>query len=37
VRAELLYFGSWLCGSMPIRRLKETNKEEEELLDVAPH
>jgi hypothetical protein len=28
---------SELCGSVPVRRLKETNKEEEELVDVAPH
>jgi hypothetical protein len=28
---------SWPCGSVPVRRLKETNKEEEELVDVAPH
>jgi hypothetical protein len=24
-------------GSMHVRRLKKTNKEEEELVDVAPH
>jgi hypothetical protein len=28
---------SWLCGLVPVRRLKEINKEEEELVDVAPH
>jgi hypothetical protein len=27
----------WLCGSVHVRILKETNKEEEELVDVAPH
>jgi hypothetical protein len=27
---------SEICGSVPVRRLKETNKEEEELVDVAP-
>jgi hypothetical protein len=26
-----------LCGSVPVRILKETNKEEEELVGVAPH
>jgi hypothetical protein len=26
-----------LCGSVPIIILKKTNKEEEELVDVAPH
>jgi hypothetical protein len=28
---------SWLCGLVHVRRLEETNKEEEELVDVAPH
>jgi hypothetical protein len=28
---------SELCGSVPVRRLKETNKEEEELVGIAPH
>ena len=28
---------SELCGSVPVRILKKTNKEEEELVDVAPH
>jgi hypothetical protein len=28
---------SWICGSVHVRILKETNKEEEELVDVAPH
>jgi hypothetical protein len=28
---------SWLCGLVPVRRLKDTNKEEEELVDVSPH
>jgi hypothetical protein len=28
---------SEICGSVFVRRLKETNKEEEELVDVAPH
>jgi hypothetical protein len=28
---------SELYGSVPVRRLKETNKEEEELVDVDPH
>jgi hypothetical protein len=28
---------SELYGSVPVRRLKETNKEEDELVDVAPH
>jgi hypothetical protein len=28
---------SELCGSVPVRILKKTNKEEEELLDIAPH
>jgi hypothetical protein len=27
---------SWLCGSVHVRGLKEDNKEEEELVDVAP-
>jgi hypothetical protein len=26
-----------LCGLVHVRRLKETNREEEELVDVAPH
>ena len=28
---------SWICGLVHVRRLEETNKEEEELVDVAPH
>jgi hypothetical protein len=28
---------SGLCGSMHVRILEESNKEEEELVDVAPH
>jgi hypothetical protein len=28
---------SWRCGLVHVRRLEETNKEEEELVDVAPH
>ena len=28
---------SELCGFVPVRRLKETNKEEEELVDISPH
>jgi hypothetical protein len=28
---------SELCGSVLVRILKETNKEEEELVDVTPH
>jgi hypothetical protein len=28
---------SKLYGSVPVRILKQTNKEEEELVDVAPH
>jgi hypothetical protein len=28
---------SWFCVSVHVRRLKEDNKEEEELVDVAPH
>jgi hypothetical protein len=27
---------SWFCGFVDVRRLKEDNKEEEELVDVAP-
>jgi hypothetical protein len=27
---------SWFCGSVHVRRLKEDNKEDEELVDVAP-
>jgi hypothetical protein len=27
----------WLCGYVHVRRLEEDNKEEEELVDVAPH
>jgi hypothetical protein len=26
-----------LCGLVHVRKLKDTNKEEEELVDVAPH
>jgi hypothetical protein len=28
---------SYLCGSVHVIRLEEPNKEEEELVDVAPH
>jgi hypothetical protein len=28
---------SWLYGLVHVRRLKETNKEEEESVDIAPH
>jgi len=28
---------SWFCGSVHVRRLEEDNKEEEDLVDVAPH
>jgi hypothetical protein len=28
---------SWFCGSMQVRRLKEYNKEDKELVDIAPH
>ena len=28
---------SWFCVSMHVRILKEDNKEDEELVDVAPH
>jgi hypothetical protein len=28
---------SWLCGSVHVRRSGEDNKEEEELVGVAPH
>jgi hypothetical protein len=28
---------SRICGSVHVRRLEEDNKEEEELVDVAPH
>jgi hypothetical protein len=28
---------SWIYGLVHVRRLEETNKEEEELVDVAPH
>jgi hypothetical protein len=27
---------SWICGSVHVRILEEDNKEEEELVDVAP-
>jgi hypothetical protein len=37
VRADLLSFASWICGLVHVRRLEEVNKEEEELVDVAPH
>jgi hypothetical protein len=29
--------GVGFCGSVHVRRLKEDNKEDEELVDVAPH
>jgi hypothetical protein len=28
---------SWFCGSVHVRGLKEDNKEDEELVEVAPH
>jgi hypothetical protein len=28
---------NWIFGSVHVRILKETNKEEEDLVDVAPH
>jgi hypothetical protein len=28
---------SWICGLVHVRRLEETNKEDEELVDTAPH
>jgi hypothetical protein len=28
---------SWVCGSVYVRRLDKDSKEEEELVDVAPH
>jgi hypothetical protein len=28
---------SWFCGILHVRRLKEDNKEDEELVDVSPH
>jgi hypothetical protein len=37
VRTDLLSYASWFCGSVHVRRLEEDNKEEEELVDVAPH
>jgi hypothetical protein len=37
VHANLLSYAELACGSMHVRRLEETNKEEEELVDVAPH
>jgi hypothetical protein len=28
---------SWIHGLVHVRRLEETNKEEEELVDISPH
>jgi hypothetical protein len=36
VHADLLSYAELVCGSVHVRRLKEDNKEEEELVDVAP-
>jgi hypothetical protein len=39
VRCVQIFYPMWsgFCGSMHVRRLAEDNKEEEELVDVAPH
>jgi hypothetical protein len=37
VHADLLSYAELVCGSVHVRRLTKDNKEEEELVDVAPH
>jgi hypothetical protein len=37
VCADLLSYAELVCGSVHVRRLKEDNKEDKELVDVAPH
>jgi hypothetical protein len=37
VCADILSYAELVCGYVHVRRLKEDNKEEEELVDVAPH
>jgi hypothetical protein len=37
VHADLLSYADLVCGSVHVRILTEDNKEEEELVDVAPH
>jgi hypothetical protein len=37
VHAYLPSYVELVCGSVHVRILEEANKEEEELVDVAPH
>jgi hypothetical protein len=37
VHVYLLSYADLACGSVHVRILEEANKEEEELLDIAPH
>ena len=37
MRADILSYAELFFGSMHVRILTEYNKEEEELVDVAPH
>jgi hypothetical protein len=37
VCADLLSYAELACGSVHVRRLEGANKEEEEMVDVAPH